>query len=540
MSEPTISQAPSSQFGADFLASIVVFLIALPLCLGISIAAGYPPAAGLISGIIGGIVVGYFAGCPLQVSGPAAGLIAIVWEAQEKFGIEVVGLAIAVAGIIQIAMGFFKLGQWFRAVSPAVIQGMLAGIGVLIFASQFHVMVDDAPRSNGLENLLAIPEAVFKGVFPLDGSTHHMAASIGLLTIFTILVWKLVPEKIKIIPAPLVAVIAAVIAANFLQLPIKYVDVPENLMASVTFLNPDLLPQILEPDILITAFTIAFIASAETLLTATAVDQMTTRSRTKYNKEVIAQGIGNTLAGILGALPITGVIVRSSANVTAGAQSKFSAMMHGLWILLFVIAFPLVLDYIPVASLAAILVYTGYKLVNISAIKKLAAFGRSEVFIYFVTLAGIVGTNLLEGVLIGLGLATLKQLYTHSYLAVTKESEDGNQLHVYLAGSANFLTLPKLATELEELPDAQCVHIHIEELGNIDHACIELLTGWKKQYTMNGGEVFLEWDGMMKRYGSLTEPASLRNKKLIKTPLNKLGKEPEVKAEIEADISTTD
>lgn len=514
---------PSGSWGEDFMASIVVFLIALPLCLGIAIAAGYPPAAGLISGIIGGIIVGYFSGCPLQVSGPAAGLIAIIWEAVNSIGIEAVGLAIALAGVIQIGMGVFRLGQWFRAVSPAVIQGMLAGIGVLIFASQFHVMVDDAPRSSALENLVAIPDAVMKGVFPLDGSTHHMAAAIGILTILTIVAWNIssdkLPEKLKIIPGPLVAVIVAVVGASFFQLPIKYVEIPSDLLESVTLLDPALIGRVGEPDVIMMAITIAFIASAETLLTATAVDQMTTRSRTKYNKEVIAQGIGNTLAGILGALPITGVIVRSSANVAAGAVSKKSTIMHGLWLLMFVIAFPFVLEYIPVASLAAILVYTGYKLVNVQAIKKLAEFGRSEVFIYFATVVGIVATNLLEGVLIGLGLAILKQLYTHSYLSISKEKDDNNQCHIYLAGSANFLTLPKLATELEEVMDGQCVHVHIEELGNIDHACIELLTGWKKQYMMSGGEVYLEWDGMMKRCGSLREPASRRNQKLVKTPL---------------------
>lgn len=514
--------APPSSFSKDFMASIVVFLIALPLCLGIAIAAGYPPAAGLISGIIGGIIVGYFSGCSLQVSGPAAGLIAIVWEASQEFGIEVVGLTIAMAGVIQIAMGVFKLGQWFRAVSPAVIQGMLAGIGVLILGSQFHVMLDDKPRSGGVENLLAIPDAIMKGVFPLDGSTHHMAATIGLLTILIIVAWKMLskkyPEKLEMIPGPLVAVVVAVITNKVLDFPIKHVEIPDNLMASVNFLDLSLLSQVSNPQVIMMAITIAFIASAETLLTATAVDQMTSKSRTKYNKEVIAQGIGNTLAGFLGALPITGVIVRSSANVTAGAETRNSAIMHGVWMLMFVIAFPYVLEFIPVASLAAILVYTGYKLVNIQAIKSLREYGRSEVFIYLATLGGIVMTNLLEGVLIGLGLAILKQLYTNSYLAITQEKEENNQFHVYLAGSANFLTLPKLATALEEIPDGQCVHIHIEELGNIDHACIELLTGWKKQYLMNDGEAYLEWDGMMKRCGSLKEPASLKNQKQIKTP----------------------
>ena len=481
------------------------FLVALPLCLGIAIATGYPPAAGLASGIIGGIIVGFLAGCPLQVSGPAAGLITIVWEAAHQFGYETVGVIVLLAGLMQVSMGVLGLGMWFRAVSPAVIQGMLAGIGVLIFSSQFHVMVDDTPRSGGLANLLSIPESVMKGLIPLDGTAHHLAASVGVVTILAIVAWNLMPQKVKVIPAPLVAVVIATIIAAVWNFPIKYVDVPENFFDSFRLIDLSLLPQLANAQVFITALTIGFIASAETLLTATAVDQMTPKFRTNYNKEIIAQGIGNSLAGIFGLLPITGVIVRSSANVQAGAESRNAAILHGIWILVFILVIPFALQLIPVAALAAILVYTGYKLVNVKAAKKLVAFGKSELMIYGATIAGIVLTNLLEGVLIGVGLALMKQFYTNSRLTINQaEVPDEDMIHMSLKGTASFITLPKLADKFEKLASRKQVFIHIDELSSIDHACIEFLQNWEKQYTQHGGAVTLQWDGVMNKYQSFS------------------------------------
>src|SRR5512134_2771000 len=178
-----------STFTQDFLASTVVFLVALPLCMGIAIASGVPPAAGLITGMVGGIVVGFLAGAPLQVSGPAAGLTVLVWQMVNDHGIAALGAIVLVAGLAQLLAGAARLGQWFRAISPAVIHGMLAGIGVLIFASQFHVMVDDRPRGSGIANLLSIPEALMKAFAPSEGATHQVAAAIGLLTIVSLVLW---------------------------------------------------------------------------------------------------------------------------------------------------------------------------------------------------------------------------------------------------------------------------------------------------------------------------------------------------------------
>lgn len=485
-----------SYLGNDILSSIVVFLVALPLCLGVAIATGYPPAAGLISGIIGGIIVGSLSGCPLQVSGPAAGLITILWEAVHQFGIETVGVIIVMAGFIQVVMGLLGLGLWFRAVSPAVIQGMLAGIGLLIFSSQFHIMVDDVPKGDGLTNLLTIPSAIQKGVFISENSVHHIAALIGVVTITVIVLWNMAPKRWKLIPAPLVAIVVATIVASVMHLPIKHVSVPDNLFSSLKILDLSSIGQHLTDSTLwIAAGTIAFIASAATLLTATAVDQMSPSSpRTHYNKEIIAQGIGNLMAGFIGVLPVTGVIVRSSANVQAGGKTRLATIIHGLWILAFVLVLPFTLELIPVASLAAILVYTGYKLMNVKEIRKLAKFGRSEVAIYFATVAGIITTNLLEGILIGLGLALIKHIYVHSHLSIEQQVNlDNHETHVSLKGSASFVTLPKLASTLEAIPNGQQVVIHASHLSFIDHACTEFLQNWEEQYETQDGQVDMQW-----------------------------------------------
>ncbi len=358
------SAPAASTFGRDRLASVVVFLVALPLCMGISIASGLPPTTGIITGIVGGIIVGAISGAPLQVSGPAAGLTVLVYMLVQQYGAAMLGTIVLFAGFIQIAAGWLKLGQWFRAVSPAVIYGMLAGIGVLIFASQFHVMLDGKPLGSGVQNLIGIPGALFDAI--RAGDSRQTAGLVGLLTIATIVGWgSFAPKSLKLVPAPLVGVVVAVIAAKLFGLEtIKFVDVPPNIWewSLQMYPTPDKLARIVEPGILIGAISIAFIASAETLLCATAVDQMHSGPRTKYDKELFAQGVANSICGVLGVLPMTGVIIRSSANVDAGAQTRMSAILHGVWLSLLVVFLPQGLRRIPLASLDAVLGYTGYKL----------------------------------------------------------------------------------------------------------------------------------------------------------------------------------
>jgi MFS superfamily sulfate permease-like transporter len=513
---------PRWNWRKDLLASVVVFLVALPLCMGIAIASGAPPekaaAVGIMTGIIGGIVVGFIGGSPLQVSGPAAGLSVIILELSQEYGWEMIGLFVLMAGTIQLLAGLCKLGQWFRAVSPAVIYGMLSGIGILIFASQFHLMLDDTPKGSGINNLLSLPEAIYKGIVPTGDTPHDDAARIGLLTIAIIVLWKLVPKKLQMLPASLLAVAVATAATLILDLPIKQVVVPENLLTAVQL---PVLPHFQDlgevKKLLIAAVSLAFIASAETLLCATAVDKLHQGPRTNYDRELAAQGVGNILCGLVGALPMTGVIVRSAANIDAGATTKASAILHGVWLLLFVCALPFVLSWIPTASLAALLVYTGYKLVNPKVVKTLWQYGWSEAAIFTVTVVTIVMTDLLTGVLVGIGLSVLKLLWMFSSLRIRLvEDKQRQRTILYLHGAATFLQLPKLAATLERVPPSTELHVHFEDLTYIDHACLDLLIGWEKQHEATGGSLEIDWEGLQARFrhpatgnGSSPSPSSV-------------------------------
>lgn len=487
-------------FAQDALASVVVFLVALPLCMGIAIASGVPPAMGLITGIIGGLVAGSLSGCPLQVSGPAAGLAVIIFELVKDYGIEALAPIVLAAGVMQAIAGMLKVGQLFRSIAPAVVYGMLAGIGVLIFAAQFHVMVDDSPRSNGIQNMLAIPEAIYKGTVPVEEKVHHLAALIGLMTIVALVAWqKFAPAKLKWIPGALVGVGLATIFAHLSDLPIKYVDIPDSLFSTLHLPTAAAWMRLTDFHILLAAGALAFVASAETLLSATAVDQMHSGPRTNYDKELFSQGVGNTLAGLAGGLPMTGVIVRSATNVTAGAKTRMSAILHGVWLLALVAAAPSVLRLIPTASLAAVLVYTGYKLVNIQNVRRLLQYGRMPVLIYGVTLVVIVAEDLLTGIIVGLVLSLVTILYSVTHLSVEVKT-NGNQVDVYLSGAATFIRMPTLIDRLERLPADAAVRVHVQRLGYVDHACLDAIAAWEKQRNDKGGSTVVEWQELMSNY----------------------------------------
>ena len=605
----------------DFLSSIVVFLVALPLCMGIAIASGVPVSAGLITGIVGGIVVGALAGCPLQVSGPAAGLTVIVFQAVQTFGLDLLGVIVLLAGIIQILAGLLRVGTWFRAVSPAVVRGMLAAIGVLILASQFHVMFDKQPESSGIKNLIAIPRTVMQSLgasaFPastdrgsqkdqiaamrklqrrqqalkasvLDRLTsakeaavdlvpfadeqaqivtelqatsvslasayqadqprvaslktmvdaaattaresekvlrasdkehavaaltatssrfdtlfggvknNLLAAIVGILTILSMVFWKaFAPQKLQIIPPALIAVLVGTGLAVFLVMPILYVDVPTSMVDEIHFPKWSMLESAPWGGLIPAAILMAVVASAETLLCCTAVDQMQNGPRTQYDKELVAQGLGNFLCGLYGALPMTGVIVRSTANIQAGGQTRLSAILHGVWLLVFVVGLSMLLRMIPTACLAAMLVYTGFKLIDIKAIKTLTQFGWGEVGIYFATVAVIVCKDLLSGVMVGFGLAIAKLLYTFSHLETKLQpSADGKSAVLHLHGSATFIRLPQFAKAIETIPRGTQVQVNIEGLDYIDHACLDLMMSWAKQHAATGGEVTVDWQSL--------------------------------------------
>ncbi|MEC4890346.1 MAG: SulP family inorganic anion transporter [Nitrospira sp.] len=491
----------ASQVGAykdDLFSSFVVFLVALPLCMGITVASGAPPGSGIMTAIIGGLVVGWLAGCPLQVSGPAAGLTVIVWELIHTHGVEKYGIIVLLAGLIQIVWAWLQVGHWFRAVSPAVVRGMLAGIGLLIFTGQIHVMIDDAPHGSGIANILSLPGAFMKAVVP-DGpiaTPHQEAAWIGLLTIAMILLWTAyAPKQMRAVPAVLIGVSTATVVTILFDLPISHIAFPDNPFTVFHFPGIDSAGHLLDPTILTEAVGLAFIASVETLLSATAVDQLHTGPRTKYNRELFSQGVGNALCGLGGVLPMTGVIVRSAANVQAGAKTRASAILHGAWLLLFVGALPFVLNMIPTASLGAVLVYTGYRLMNFGVIRDLRQHGQSEVWIYALTMGLIVLTNLLTGVMIGVGLAAAKLIYTTQNLeAHLNQDHEHGPLTLQLAGIATFVSLPRLAAAVENIPPQAEVRVCITSLRHIDHACLDLLQSWQKLHETGGGRAHIEWD----------------------------------------------
>jgi MFS superfamily sulfate permease-like transporter len=482
----------------DALASIVVFLVALPLCIGITIASGAPTGSGIVTGIIAGILVGWLSGCPLQVSGPAAGLTVIVFELIREQGLEAFGVIVIAAGLIQILWSWLQLGQWFRAVSPAVIHGMLAGIGALIFASQFHIMIDDLPKGSGLENILSLPAAAWKGLLDDDSTpiNHHLAARIGLLTIGTMVLWNLViPKRFHFMPAVLMGVCAATAVSVVLDIPIQRISVQDNLLSIIHFPSPQAMSHLLDTSILAEALGLAFIASVETLLSASAVDQLHSGPRTRYNRELFAQGLGNMVCGFIGSLPMTGVIVRSSANVEGGARTRASVILHGVWLLLFVSFLPSVLQLIPTASLGAVLVFTGYKLMNFGVIPELRKHGRGEVLIFFATMATIVFVNLLTGVVFGLALAVAKLLHTTQNLeAFFSQDATTGKFTLHLQGIATFVSLPRLASTLETAPPSIEIDVNFISLRHIDHACLNMLETWQKQHEANRGKVMLNWD----------------------------------------------
>ncbi len=486
-------------FGRDLLASVVVFLVALPLCMGVAIASGMPPASGLITGIIGGLVVGVIAGSPLQVSGPAAGMAVLVFELVRQHGVAALGPVVLVAGAIQLVAGLCRVGVWFRMTSPAVVAGMLSGIGILIVASQSHVLMDATPAARGLENFAALPAVLWRALSEGVGLT---ALLIGLATIAITAVWnKLRLRNLRFLPGALVGAVTVTLVAQWLALDVKKVDVPSNLFSTINLPGvSDILGVFVSAPLLLAAITFAFVASAETLLSAAAVDRMHQGPRTQYERELGAQGIGNMLCGLLGALPMTGVIVRSAANVQAGGMTRMSAILHGGWLLVFAMLLPWLLRMTPVACLAGILVYTGIKMVDVGQLKKLAVYGRGTVLIFVVTTLAIVATDLLTGVIVGFVLSLLRLAVQSSRLKLDVQEHGGpGKLRLSLVGSATFLGVPSMARTLESVPPNTELHLDVARLTHVDHACLELLRDWGRNAATHGSQLVVDWQELDRR-----------------------------------------
>ncbi|MEV7940619.1 MULTISPECIES: SulP family inorganic anion transporter [unclassified Kitasatospora] len=467
----------------DLPASLVVFLVALPLCVGVAVASGVPAELGLVTGIVGGLVVGLLPGSSLQVSGPAAGLTVLVYDAVQRFGVTALGLLVLGTGLLQIAMGALRLGRWFRAMSASVVHGMLAGIGLTLLFGQLYALADRRAPATGPEKIAGLPDLLADVV---TGVADPSAVALGLATLLVLVGWKYLPGRVaRGVPAPLAAVGLAAAVTAAADLPVARVRV-SGLLDVVHLPDRAALGAVAGTAGLGTVVAFTLIASAETLFSAAAVDRMHHGRRTDYDRELTSQGIGNTVCGLLGALPMTAVIVRSAANVQAGARTKASRTLHGLWLLLFTALLPGVLGLVPLTALAAVLVHAGAKLVPLRRIAALCRGHRGEALVLAVTASAIIATDLFEGVLIGIGLAVAKSAWQTSHLQIGLEElvlPSGEALQrVRLTGNATFLRLPRLLDALERLPADRPVELDWSGLRHLDHACTVALTAWAAQH----------------------------------------------------------
>ncbi|OPG02796.1 sulfate transporter [Streptomyces sp. GKU 895] len=468
----------------DFAASLVVFLVALPLCVGVAVASGVPAELGLVTGIVGGIVAGCMRGSSLQVSGPAAGLTVLVFEAVREFGLPVLGVIVLATGLLQMLMGALKLGRWFRAISVSVVEGMLAGIGLVLIAGQLYAMADTEAPASGLGKIAGLPGALVDAV----GDSGALASlGLGAGTIAVLVLWKRMPAAVRTVPGPLAAVGLATLAALVFSMPVATVEV-QGLLGSVQPPSASAFGELASVGVLATIVAFTLIASAESLFCAAAVDRLHDGPRTEYDKELVAQGAGNALCGVLGALPMTAVIVRSAANVQAGARTKASRVLHGVWLLLFAALLPGVLAYIPIPALAGILVYSGAKLIPVREVVSLWREHRGEALILMVTAVSIVAVSMFEGVLIGLALAVAKTAWEASHLKLEVVDKGAGPVQAYLSGNATFLRLPKILDSLESLPQDRPVELDLSGLHHLDHACRTALENWAERHSAVGTE----------------------------------------------------
>ncbi|MET7618386.1 SulP family inorganic anion transporter [Streptomyces sp. NPDC005408] len=484
--------------GADLSASISVFLIALPLSLGIALATGAPLQAGLVAGAVGGIVAGRLGGSPLQVSGPAAGLTVVTADLIQQYGWRTTCAITVLAGIAQLGLAALRVARSALAVSPAIVHGMIAGIGVTIALAQLHIVLGGTPQSSAIDNVRALPAQL--------AGLHPAAAIASALTLAVLLLWTRIPGRagrmVRKIPAALAAVAAATMLATFAGLSLPRVDLPSWRSHAL----PEL-PQGPVLGILAAVLTITLVTSVQSLLSAVAVDRLVAARkehplvhRSKLDRELAGQGAANVVSGALGGLPIAGVSVRSAANVSAGGVSRHSTMLHGLWIVLAALFLVPLLDLIPLGALAALVMVVGVQMVSIAHLRSVRR--NREMLVYAVTLASVVLAGVLEGVAVGIAVAVAVALRRLTRTRITADEQEGVH-RVRARGQLTFLAVPRLSRTLGQLPQgAACV---IELDGSfMDHAAYEALHGWQASHVAQGGTV--EFTG--RAGGRISEPAS--------------------------------
>ncbi|WP_245727565.1 SulP family inorganic anion transporter [Streptomyces vietnamensis] len=474
--------------GADLSASVAVFLIALPLSLGIALATGAPLQSGLVAAAVGGLVAGRFGGSPLQVSGPAAGLTVVTAELIQRYGWRTTCAITVLAGLTQLALSALRVARSALAVSPAIVHGMLAGIGVTIALAQLHIVLGGTPQSSAVDNALGLPAQL--------AHAQPAALAISALTVAVLLVWPRLPGRagrlVRKVPAALVAVAGATAVAAFAGLAVPRVDLPS--------WSSHALPGLPEGPVLGIAagvLTITLVTSVQSLLSAVAVDKLVAaraaagaghgRSvpRSGLDRELAGQGAANVVSGALGGLPVAGVAVRSVANVAAGATSRASTMLHGLWIVLAALLLVPVLDLIPLPALAALVMVVGIQMVSITHIRTVTR--HREVVVYAVTLAGVALVGILEGVALGIAVAIAVALNRLARTRITREEREGRQL-LRVRGQLTFLAVPRLSRALHQLPQGSDVVVELDG-SFMDHAAYETLSDWTAGHLAHGGTV---------------------------------------------------
>lgn len=502
----------------DALASIVVFLVAIPLCLGIALACGVPLFSGIITGVIGGIVVGILSESQLSVSGPAAGMIAVVIASIHNLGsYEAFLFALVLAGLLQILCGYLKAGYIANYVPANVIQGLLAAIGILIVIKQLPFAVGYYAEAGHLQHALAAAEGDLS-INTFTVITHNInygATTISAISLFLLLIWdKLFKSYAKIIPASVAVVLLAVIINKFFLIyypalalqSFHLVNIPVNESFN-DFLSQFKHPNFqvwANPNVYVYAFMIAIVASLETLLNLEAVEQLDKRHRyCSRSKELIAQGVGNTLSGLIGGLPVTSVIVRSSVNIEAGATTKMSTIIHGFLLLLSITFASAWLNEIPTAALASILIFTGYKLANIKLFKEVFKEGARYSFPFIVTVIAIVTTNILLGIVIGLTVSIIFILQFNSkngFTIVEENHSSGKVLRFILPQQVTFLNKAAIIADLnKKIPPSSKVIIDANATDYIDNDILHVIKQFKQTQAVDK-RILINLEGFKKHY----------------------------------------
>ncbi len=503
----TLRDYQSSYFRQDFPAALSVFLVALPLCLGIALASGAPLFAGLVAGVIGGIVVGFFSGSEISVSGPAAGLAVIVADAITKIGsYEAFLVAVVLAGVMQFVMGLIKAGKFSGFFPDSVIKGMLVAIGIVIILKQIpHALGRDTDYEGDYEfQQLADGENTLSELYRAVETASTGAVIISVLSLGFLIGWEKLTSRsrrplVKNFPAALVVVIMGVALNEYFRVAVPgwYLgDTAQQHMVQVPIIAPGKslfsifdFPDfsiLANPRIYGVAATIALVASLETLLNLEASDRLDSAKRvSSTNQELMAQGIGNMLSGMVGGLPVTSVVVRTSANVYGGARTRLSAIMHGILLLLAVFLGGALLNHIPLSCLAAVLIMVGYKLAKPAIFKKTFRDGWDQFIPFIVTVIGIIFTDLLIGIAIGTVVGIFFVLYTN-FQTTFHLTREGKQVRIVFEKDLYFLSKPQLKEALGSLQPGDTVLIDGSKAPFIDHDIYNMLYDYQETAKVQG------------------------------------------------------